>query len=208
MPFRRRSSFGRSRFRKARTFVRKVVRQMGPIEAKRIILEAITIPDITTVPYDNPIAIDLIVCQETVDEEIETNGTNVAQVPLYSKIVGMKLNLFIRGAVDEPLTLRWMLYKMPDGETLITSLIDANFHSSDDNATQRELRGLTLAKGILLTNVSSGTNRLSVFVRRKTLQRLGALRENDRWRFILAANGSATIQATISGMGTIYTRMN
>lgn len=182
---------------------------MGPLEAKRVLMDAVAIPDITSVAYDNPIAMDLIVCQETVDEELESNGlANIAQVPLYSKLVGMKLHLQIRGSVDDPLTLRWMLYKMPDGESLITSLIDANFHSSDDNATQRELRGVTLAKGILLTNASSGVNRLSMFVRRMTLKRIGSLRENDKIRLLVAANVAATTQATISGFGNLYVRLN
>lgn len=181
---------------------------MGPIEAKRIILDALPIPDITSVAYDNPLAINLIVCQETVDEEVESNGTTIAEIPLYSRVVGMKLNLNVRSSVDDPLTLRWLLYKMPDGEVLISTLADANFHSSDDSPTQRELRGLTLAKGILMTNASSGVNRLQVFIKRETLKRLGRMRENDRLRLTIAANAAATTQAAVSGMGTIYTRLN
>lgn len=181
---------------------------MGPIEVKRILLDDIDIPDITSVPYDNPIAIVLLQGNEAVDEEVESNGTTVATARPYSKIVGFKLRLVIRGTVNDPLTIRWMLYKRPDGESLITSLIDANFHSSDDTAVARELRKNTMAKGMMLTNVSTGTNSMNVFVRRKTLQRLGAIRENDTWVLILAANAAATTQASIYGFGSLYVRMN
>lgn len=179
----------------------------GPIEAKRVILDGLTIPDISSVAYDNPLTIDLLECVETVDEEVESNGTTVADVPLYSKLVGMKLNLLLRGSVNDPLTIRWMLWKAPDGEALITNMVDANFHSSNDTPTNRELRKNTLAKGMLLTNNSSGVSRLNVFVKRQTLKRLGSLRENDIIRMTLCANAAATTQATVSGFGTLYCRL-
>lgn len=181
---------------------------MGPIEAKRVILDGLTIPDISSVAYDNPLTIDLLRCTETVDEEVESNGTNIADCPLYSKFVGMKLNLMIRGTTDDELTLRWMLYKCPDGESLISSLQDSNFHSSNDIQNNRELRKMTLAKGMFLTNTSSGVNRMNVFVRRATLKRLGSLRENDIIRLQIAANSAATVQALVYGFGTLYVRMN
>lgn len=181
---------------------------MGPIEAKRIILDGLSIPDISAAAYDNPLVIDLLICQETVDEEVESNGTNIAQVPLYSKFVGLKLDLNIRGTVNDPLTLRWLLWKLPDGEALVSSLQDSNWHSSNDVQNNRELRANTLAKGMLLTNTSSGVNKLRVFIRRETLKRLGNLRENDTIRLAIAANASATTQATVFGFGTAYARLN
>lgn len=206
MPWRKRSF--RNKFRRARTFVRKTVRQMGPIEVKRIILDDLSIPDISSVAYDNPLGITLIQANESVDEEVESNGSTIATARPYSKIVSMKLRLLIRGTVNDPLTIRWMLLKRPDGEVLITSLADSSFHTSDDTATQREVRANTLAKGMFLTNSSSGISHLNVFIRRKTLLRLGSLRENDTWVLLLAANAAATTQPKVSGMGAIYVRMN
>lgn len=202
--FRRR----RGSARRARSFVRRTVSSMGPIEAKRILLEGVTIADRTTNPYDNPTTVDLLVCQETVNEETESNGTTIAECPLYSKLVGMKLNLYIQGAVSEALNARFLLYKLPDGESLTSTLEDAFFHSSDDTPVMRELRSVTLAKGIFHLNESQGATRIPIFVKRKTLRRLGKLRENDRIRLYVAIDGVATTQPKIYGMGTLYVRMN
>lgn len=179
---------------------------MGPIEAKRILLDNVAIPARTSVAYDNPVTIGLVTSQESVDEELESDGTNIAQVRPYSKIVGMKLNLqLFNNAATGGDRIRWMLVKDVDNEGALTSLVDANFHSSDDTPTARELRARTLAKGFV-TASDRTAQRLSVFVRRKTLQRLGALRENDRLELVLAVSGSGA--AAISGFGTVYARMN
>lgn len=198
----------RGGFRRARSFVRKVVSKMGPVEAKRIVLDGISIPDKTAANYDNPVTISLLVCQESVDEELESDGTNVAQVPLYSKIVGFKFNGYIQGPVADALNCRWMLYKDEDGEAPVTSLADGFFHSSNDTATLRELRARTLAKGMIHLNQSQGSTRLNLFIRRSTLKRLGSLRENDRIRLLLAIDGSPATQPAVYGFGALYCRLN
>lgn len=181
---------------------------MGPIEVKRIQLDDLSVPDISAVSYDNALSIPLIVAQESVDEEIESDGTSIAQCRPYSKIVGFRLQLFIRFTGADPITIRWMLEKQPDGEALHTGLDDTIFHSSNDTPTNREIRKNTLAKGIVLSNLSSGVSRLNVFVRRTTMKRLGALRENDRWRLLLTMNTSVTTQPKVFGIGQLYVRMN
>lgn len=196
----------RGGMRRARSFVRRIVAKMGPIEPKRILLDNVAIPARTSVAYDNPVTIGLLTSTESVDEELESDGTNIAQVRPYSKVVGMKLNLQIfNNAATGGDRIRWMLVKDVDNEGALSSLVDANFHSADDTPTARELRARTLAKGFL-TCSDRTAQRLSVFVRRKTLQRLGALRENDRFELLLAVSGSGA--AAISGFGTIYVRMN
>lgn len=179
---------------------------MGPIEAKRINFDNLAIPARSSVAYDNPLVIPLVICQETVDEEVESNGTNIAQVPLYSKIVGMKLNLqLFNNAATGGDRIRWALVKYPDGENLMADLSDTYWHNSDDNPTMREIRATTLSMGF--TVASDRTARaLNIFVRRKTLQRLGKLRENDRLALKLAVSGTGA--AAISGFGTLYARMN
>jgi hypothetical protein len=202
MPYRRRSN--RGTFRRARTFVRKVVRSMGPIEAKRILLDSLTIPSDAGSDYNTTLEVPLIVCQESVDEEIESNGTNIAQVPPYSKVVSMKGQYTVHG-LSSGTIIRWHLRKFPDGESLFNTLIDAAFHTSDDTPTAREARAMTLAKGIIVGSDRTA-GRLNVFVRRNTLQRLGNLRENDRLVLILAQNTTNPCQLT--GFGTVYVRLN
>lgn len=199
--FRRR----RGGMRRARSFIRRTVANMGPIEAKRLVLDNVTIPARTASDYDNPLQIGLVVCQETVDEEVESTSATIAQVPLYSKVVGLKMNLMIHAAASTD-RFRWMLYKRPDGEGLITTgLVDAIFHSSDDAQNNRELRANTLAKGFFVGSDKTA-GRLPLFVKRSTLKRLGNLRENDRIELIIAKSGAST--ANITGFGTTYVRLN
>lgn len=198
--------------RRARNFVRRTVSTMGPIEAKRVIFNAEDIPDYTSAAFDNPVKYDLLICQETVDEEVESDGSSIAQVPLYSRLVGMKMQMFIRGSVATPGVIRWMICKLPDGEDLITSigsgLTDAAFHSSNDSPNMRELRATTLAKGMILTNESSGVTRFPAFIRRQTLRRLGRLRENDKISLYLANSVQPATNPTLHGFGTLYCRLN
>lgn len=141
------------------------------------------------------------------DETIVTDGTSIAQVPLYSKVVGLKMQLNIRGSVTTPPIVRWMLCKNPDGDYTAGNFMTA-FQSAADDATTREIRGLTLAKGMVMLNESSGVSRLPVFVRRATLKRLGSLRENDRLELVLACSGAPATNPTLSGFGQIYCRLN
>lgn len=206
MPFRRRRG-GRRSFRRARTFIRRTVAHMGPIEAKRILLDNVAIPARSSVAFDNPVTIGLLETNTgTTNEEEESNGSDIADVPQYSKIVGMKLNLqLFNNSATGGDRIRWMLVKDVDNEGALTSLVDANFHSSDDTPTARELRARTLAKGFV-TASDRTAQRLSVFVRRKTLQRLGSMRAGDRLELVLAVSGTGA--AAISGFGTLYVRMN
>lgn len=177
---------------------------MGPIEAKRIILDAATVPARSSVAYDNPLTIGLLTTGETTDEEVESNGTTIAEARNYSKIVGIKGSFEIHSLTAGD-RVRWMLVKDVDNEGAITSLADATFHSSNDDPTTRELRARTLAKGIITGTDRTG-KRIPFFIRRKTLRRLGSLRENDRIELVLAVSGSNT--ASLTGFGTIYVRAN
>lgn len=201
---RRRFRQRRSNFRRARGFIRRTVSNMGPLEAKRVILDAVQIPARSAAAYDNPLTIGLLTCTETVDEELESDGTNIAQTTLYSKIAALKMQLMIHGLTAGD-RVRWMLIKDIDNEGAPASLVDANFHGSNDTIDARELRAKTLAKGIHVGTDKTGS-RLNLFVKRKTLHRLGSLRENDRIELVLAVSG--TNVANITGFGTIYVRTN
>lgn len=190
--------------RKARSFIRRTVASMGPIEAKRFNVDKLAIPAKSAADYDNPLVLDLLVCQESIDEEVESDGTTVAQVPLYSKLVGMKGQLMIHGASNGDV-FRWLLYKNTDNDDPITSLTNSFFHTSNDDQTSREIRSRIMAKGMFVATDKLGS-RLNLFVRRKTLKRLGSLRENDRITLLIAHDDSAS--KLLTGFGTLYCRLN
>lgn len=191
--------------RRARSFIRRTVAAMGPIERKAVVLESHSIPARSASIYDNPTTVGLLVCQETVNEETESDGTNVAEAPLYSKVVGMKMQLMLHGMSANQI-VRWMLVKDVDNEGAVTNLTDTFFHNTNDTPTDRELRARTLAKGFVIGTDKTG-QRLNLFIRRNTLKRLGNLRENDRLELILASSTSDT-GAKLTGFGTIYIRAN
>lgn len=177
---------------------------MGPIEAKRVILTNQAIAAKVTTDFDTPTTIGLLTTGETTDEELESNGTTIAEARNYSKVVGMKLNLVTHGWTTGTI-VRWMLVKDVDNEGAITSLADSFFHNSDDTPTARELRARTLAKGFFVASDKTAS-RVSIFVKRSTLKRLGSLREGDRLELVLAQ--SSTDNGKLTGFGTIYVRMN
>lgn len=199
----RRRSFGRT-VRRARPIIRAAT---GITLAKRIILDNITIADTASVSYDTPTVIDLLECTEAQDEEAESNGSTIADCPLYSRITSMKLNLILEAAAAGK--MRWMLVKRPDGETNLatTSLIDATFHGSDDTINARELRAQTLAKGIAFVSPDRLGSRLNVYVKKSAWARASPMREGDKITFIIAKESAGTT-GTISGFGTIWVKAN
>lgn len=146
------------------------------------------------------------------DEELEstggtTAGTDVADVPLYAKLLSMKLNLIVEGATSVSTMLRWLLYKKPDGESLVSTLSQTVFHVSDDTPTFREFRRQTMAKGMFVSNPSTATNRLPIFIKRSALARNRSFAENDVLALLIAKAAEGTT-CTISGFGTLYFRAN
>lgn len=203
--FRRRSRFART-VRRARPIVRAAT---GITLSKRLLLAGVSIPDVTTVDWDNPLKIQLIKAQESMDEEQEADGTNPAQVPLYSRLIGMRFNLKVVGPGSSSVVHRWILHKKPDGEDLIsdaTRLLSA-FHSSDDTQAQREFRKFTVAKGMLITNQASGVTPLGIFVKKAAMKRISPFRENDILQLDIAKDATG-ISSTIHGFGTMWVRAN
>lgn len=179
---------------------------MGPIEAKRIILNGVTISAKSATDYDTITSIPLVVCQESVNEETESNGTNTAEVPLYSKVVAIKGRLVLNTNFSATSCVHWMLYKQPDGESLTSTLADAFFHSADDTPTVRELNKNIIAKGMLVGSDKTSAAINLGFHKRKTLRRLGSLREGDKIVLALATNESSTHK--LWGFGNLYARLN
>lgn len=181
-------------------------RASGRILAKRVNCTNLSIPDITSADFDNPLDVPLLECVETMDEEVESNGTNVADAPLYSKIVGLKLRGVIQGTASGVNLFRWRLFRSPDGDLSSAGAI-SNWMTSDDTPTARELRKNTLALGLAVSGASSSVAHLNVFVRRKALRRVSTLSEGDTLRFAVAKDAAGTV-GRLELYGTIYVRAN
>lgn len=199
--FRRR---GRGSFRRARSFVRRTVSSMGPIEAKRVLVTRLSIPAESAADFDNPLRLVLLTTGESVNEELISDGTNVAEAKMYSKLVAMKGSFTVNG-LGTTSVCRWILMKEPDGEDLTSTLTDEFFHGSTDTPTNRELRANILAKG-MFTGSDRTSAKINLWVKKKTLRRLGSLRENDRISLVIAHNEASAM--TLTGFGTLYVRMN
>lgn len=181
-------------------------RATSRILAKRVNGSSLTIPDITSADFDNPLTVDLLECTETMDEEVESNGSVIADAPLYSKIVGIKLQGMIQGTASGVNFFRWMLFKAPDNDITGAAAMGL-WHVSDDTATARELRKVTIAKGLISSGASSSLASLRVFVRRSALARIGPLSEGDVLRLAIAKDAAGTT-ARLELWGTIYLRAN
>lgn len=186
----------------ARPIVRAVT---GTTLVKRIIFDAESINDVTSANYDNPNTFPLLVCQETMDEEIEANGTVAAQVPLYSKLNSMRLKLWVQG--DAAIFVRWMIFKSPDADITVTDLTDGTFHSSNDTQAARELRKCTLAKGMVFVSPDKLGTSVPVRISRGALQRNASFREGDTINLVMAKQAAGGT-ATLNGFGTAYVRAN
>lgn len=138
------------------------------------------------------------------DEEVESDGTNTADCPLYSKILSIRLKAQLNAATSS--LLRWILYKAPDGESLVSNMV-SQWHSSDDSPTQREIRKNTLAKGMIRVAADRQVAFLSPFIKRKTLARIGSLSENDKIILTIAKDAAGSAVG-FDGFGQAYVRAN
>lgn len=184
---------------------RPIVRAVNSMTlSKRVNLDKLTIPDVSAADYDNPLVVPLLTCIEAQDEEIESDGTNIATAPLYSRLTSMTLKMAVH-AFSAQTVFRWMLWKSPDND--LTPNMTTNFHSSNDSITDREIRKMILAKGIVISNASSVVNSVPIFVRRSAMNRVGPLRENDRINFQIAKDAAGTT-ANLTGFGTLWVKAN
>lgn len=170
-------------------------------------LTDLLVADVTSVDWDNPTNINLVEAVEAMDEEAESNGSTVADIPLYSRLTGMRLNLFVRAANST--LIRWALHKRPDGEAtnITSSMVDANFHSSDDTEDMREFRKYCIAKGMLAIPSDRLQAPLRIRVSRAAWKRISPMRENDTLTLTIAKASEGTT-ATVTGFGTIWCRAN
>lgn len=154
--------------------------------------------------FDNPLTIELAVCQETMDEELEADGTNIPTVPLYSRLTSLRLNTHIIGSAAG--YVRWLLYKKPDGEALVTAL-GSQFMNSDDTPTARETRKMTIAKGMVFVSPDKLATPAFIRVSRMALRRISSFRENDRLSLIIAKDSAGTT-GSVSIWGQSYFKAN
>lgn len=190
--------------RRARPIVRAVT---GISLVKRILVDNATVPDVTTVDYDNPLNVALLQCIEAQDEEQVSDGTVIADAPLYSRITGIRLKCIFQASTA--VMMRWMVYKSPDNDITVSSLINGGdaFHSSNDTPTAREIRKNTLAKGFFWLNADRQASDINVRISKAALQRVSPLRENDQIKFVTAKAAAGTA-VSLNMMGQIYLRAN
>lgn len=143
--------------------------------------------------------------QETIDEEQEADGTSAAQCTIGSRIVSLKLAFQL--TTPSSAIYRWLLWKKPDGEDLLANigagLKDGAFHSADDTASLRELRKVTLAKGVIVPDTAGARGFLKIYVKRKALARVARMSENDSL-VLSIANSLGTEAGKLHGFGNIY----
>lgn len=201
-----RFGFRPGRRRSLRGFARRVRRVTGITLTKRIILDNLTIPDVTTVPFDNPLRVPLLTCTEAQDEELESDGSIVATTPIYSRLLSMRLKMIVSGA-NAQTVIRYIVMKEPDGEALLTSLANASFHSSNDTQNIRESRKMTVAKGLFVTNSTSVVNNVPISINRRAWKRISPMRENDNLVLLIAKDAAGTTCA-LNGFGNIWVKAN
>lgn len=205
--FRRATRRSRGGFRR---FARRVRRVTGITMVKRIILDQLVIPDVTTVAYDNPLTVTLLECTEAQDEEVESNGTTIADAPLYSRITAIKTKMTV-GDATALTCVRFMVYKCTDGDDPITALgvglADGAFHTSNQTPNNRELVRNTLAKGYIMIPPDKQVAPLNIRISREAMRRAGSMREGDLIRAIFAKDATGTT-LRLWGMGNIYLRAN
>lgn len=199
-------SAGRFRRRQMMRRARRIVRKVSGITlAKRVLLNQVSIPDVSASDFDNEVEIPLVETLSTVDEEVESDGAGaIADVPVYSRMTGIRANFIIEHSNAH--FVRWMLYKEPDGESLVTDM-SSQFHTSDDTPTARELRKYTLAKGLLHIGADRQAANLRIRVSRAAMRRCSPMRLNDRITLVLAKSAAGTA-STISGFATLYFKAN
>lgn len=178
---------------------------MGTTLVKRVNIAGATIPDITSVDFDNPLGENLVICQETMDEEAEAIDGTPAQVPLYSRLTGLRLQAIVSGA-SAATHLRWSLAKSPDGD-LTAANFNTNWHTSNDDATAREVRKYMIAKGLMFINPSTLGQKINIFVRRQALKRIQSFREGDVLKFTISKDAPGTT-CLLSMWGNIYFKAN
>lgn len=199
----RRRSFG-AMVRSARPIIRAAT---GITLAKKVELDAVTIPAESAANYDNPLVVPLLTCLEAQDETLESNGTTIATIPLYSRLIAMRLQFnVLAGAASQG--FRWILFKNVDNDTTVTSLANNSgfFHDTNETDAARAMRGLTIAKGFFISNASSNVNRVPIFVRKDAMKRISPFREDDRLTFVIAQNSGTG--ASLHGFGTLWVKAN
>lgn len=194
---RRGASFGR---------IARIARRVtGHVEAKRVNCDKLTIPDISAADYDNPLSVQLLTCSEAQDEVLESNGSDVATVPLYSKLLGMKLRGFIRSAGTGTEQVRWILLNNKDADFSAATIM-SSWHQSDESSTARELRKITLAKGVWSINANVQMP-ISIPIRRAALKRNQLMREGDILNLVMAKDATGTtVPFTLWGTIWVATR--
>lgn len=177
-----------------------------PMTVKRFVIDELSVPADGGTNFSVPLVIPLLTSVDGgTNAETESDGTNIAECNPYSRVVKIKGSLKVIGLSSGDV-IRYMLYKDEDNEGMVTSL-QTQFHNSNDDASNRELRARILSKGILVPG-SGGYVTINLgAIRRKTLRRLGLMKENDRIELAIAGN-DASSPGTVNGFGSIYVREN
>lgn len=138
------------------------------------------------------------------DEEVEAIDGTPAQVPLYSKIVSLRLNCHVIGSAAG--FYRWSLAKSPDGD-LTAANYNTNWQTSNDDPTAREVRSTMLAKGLIFVAPDKLATRVPIFVKRQSLRRLGSMSEGDLLKFTISKDAAGSA-GSLTMWGNIWVRAN
>lgn len=198
----------RVNFARARQVVRAV---SGRIINVRVNVVKFSIPDVTSADFDNPVAYDLLVGAEAQAHEVEatggtTAGTDVPQVPIYSKVVALRLQTMVHGSSAGGEIVRWQLARNPQND-LSAANFNTGWHTADDDVTNREVRKYQIAKGQLIVSPNNLQTPLNLFIKKKTLLRNGNIREGDRLKMVFSKDATGTT-LSVTQWGTIWLRAN
>lgn len=181
---------------------RRVVRAVqGQLVVRRINVFRQSIADITSADFDAATASQWIICQESINDETEATGSTPAEIPLFSRVKAIKVQVTIAEA-SAACWVRWALFKSPDGDLTSQNVID-NWHVSDDNPTAREVRKNILAKGEFFIDPNRLSRTFRIFISRAAMARISPMREGDRINFAVAKDGQGTTLA-LTAWGNVW----
>jgi len=144
-----------------------------------------------------------LVSSDDPDYEVGGDFATACQCEEGAVVKSIKLTgTLIGGAAD---TFRWILFKSPNA--LLDSMVPNDLFSNNPSANQMLLRKNTIGFGAGVIPSDAVLRNIRFFVRRKALQRLGQLHEDDNLRLRIT-NDDASTDFQFRGYGTIMVAEN
>lgn len=147
----------------------------------------------------------LLTCDDDPDYDLNSDGTTVAEVQPFSKIVGMNLKFRLEAAAGN--TVEWLLIKDPDGLFTATQPAPSTLFTADITLTTIAVRKYTLAYGWLKS--VSGIRDSTIFkirVSKAAIKRAGAFLDGDKLLLIIANPSAGAGEFILTGTITLAGR--